>query len=160
MTTQAEVLLEKIDVYQELDSVNKDIAKAEDKLKEIVKVLNERKRDLTNLITKYAEETNWSRFQPSYLTNFVEEPYVIEPSRIGKNGKVLEWHVYVPKMVEFHVGRLERATHSYNVFSVTEPSVGLGLGFMFVLVGGLIAMLSSVVNSFSGLTMLSFAMRE
>jgi hypothetical protein len=33
---------------------------------------------------------------------------------------VIEWRVYVPKMVQFHVGRLERATHSYNVFAVTQ----------------------------------------
>jgi hypothetical protein len=49
---------------------------------------------------------------------------------------------------------------AYNVFGIAEPDVGPGLGFIFVLVGGIIAMLSSVVNSFSGLTMLSFAMRE
>ena len=49
---------------------------------------------------------------------------------------------------------------AYNVFSVAESDVSLGVGFVFVLLGGLIAMLSSVVNSFSGLTMLSFAMRE
>jgi hypothetical protein len=49
---------------------------------------------------------------------------------------------------------------AYNVFSVAESDARLGVGFVFVLLGGLIAMLSSVVNSFSGLTMLSFAMRE
>ena len=49
---------------------------------------------------------------------------------------------------------------AYNVFSIAESDVNLGLGFVFILLGGIIAMLSSVVNSFSGLTMLSFAMRE
>jgi hypothetical protein len=49
---------------------------------------------------------------------------------------------------------------AYNLFSVTETNVSPGLGFLFVLSGGIIAMLSSVANSFSGLTMLSFAMRE
>jgi hypothetical protein len=49
---------------------------------------------------------------------------------------------------------------SYNVFSISDPDVSLGIGFIFVLMGGVIAMLSSVVNSFSGLTMLSFAMRD
>jgi hypothetical protein len=49
---------------------------------------------------------------------------------------------------------------AYHVFSIAEPDVSPGLGFVFVLLGGMIAMLSSVVNSFSGLTMLSFAMRE
>lgn len=49
---------------------------------------------------------------------------------------------------------------AYNVFSIAESDVNLGLGFIFILAGGIIAMLSSVVNSFSGLTMLSFAMRE
>ena len=114
------VILEKVDVYRQLDEINEDIGKAEDKLKELVKILNERKRSLHKLVTEYAEETHWSKFQPEYLPNFVEEPYVIEPSKIGKAGNVIEWHVYVPKMVQFHVGRLERATHSYNVFSVTQ----------------------------------------
>ena len=49
---------------------------------------------------------------------------------------------------------------AYNVFSIAESDVNLGLGFIFILAGGIMAMLSSVVNSFSGLTMLSFAMRE
>jgi hypothetical protein len=49
---------------------------------------------------------------------------------------------------------------AYNVFNITAPDVRPGLGFIFVLVGGIVAMLSSVANSFSGLTMLSFAMRE
>lgn len=49
---------------------------------------------------------------------------------------------------------------AYRVFSVAETDVSLGLGFVLVLLGGIVAMLSSVVNSFSGLTMLTFAMRE
>ncbi len=49
---------------------------------------------------------------------------------------------------------------AYNLFNIAESSVSPGLGFVCVLFGGVIAMLSSVVNSFSGLTMLSFAMRE
>jgi len=49
---------------------------------------------------------------------------------------------------------------AFNVFSIAQPDANLGIGFVFVLLGGIIAMLSSVVNSFSGLTMLSFAMRE
>lgn len=49
---------------------------------------------------------------------------------------------------------------AYQVFSITGSDVRPGLGFVLVLVGGIIAMLSSVVNSFSGLTMLSFAMRD
>lgn len=49
---------------------------------------------------------------------------------------------------------------AYSVFSFAHPDASPGIGFLFVLLGGIIAMLSSVVNSFSGLTMLSFAMRE
>jgi hypothetical protein len=49
---------------------------------------------------------------------------------------------------------------AYSVFGIAEAHTSPGLGFIFVLLGGIIAMLSSVVNSFSGLTMLSFAMRE
>jgi hypothetical protein len=52
------------------------------------------------------------------------------------------------------------AISAYNVFIIAEPRASPGLGFICVLVGGLIAILSSVLNSFSGLTMLSFAMRE
>ncbi len=49
---------------------------------------------------------------------------------------------------------------AYDVFSVADAQVSLGWGFILVLLGGLIAMLSSVANSFSGLTMLSSAMRK
>ena len=119
MSKQKEVL-QKIDVYHDLDEVNKNISKAEDKLKAVIQVLTERKQGLRKLVKDYAEQTNWSRFQPEHLPNFIEEPYVIEPSKVGKAGNVIEWRVYVPKMVQFHVGRLERATHSYNVFSVTQ----------------------------------------
>lgn len=118
--TKKEGILETINVYQQLDEVNKDIAQAEDKLAQLIKILNERKLQLRTLVTDYAEQFKWSRFKPEHLHDFIEEPYVVEPSRIGKSGSVIEWRVYVPKMVEFHVGRLERATHSYNVFSVTQ----------------------------------------
>jgi len=109
-----------IDIYRQLDEVNEDIAKAENKLEALIKILSERKQNLRKRVNEYAEELKWSRFNSEYLKNFIEEPYVVEPSRIGKGGNVIEWRVYVPKMVEFHVGRLERATHSYNVFSVTQ----------------------------------------
>ncbi len=49
---------------------------------------------------------------------------------------------------------------AYHFFGVSGPDVVPGWGFIFILLGGIIAMLSSVVNSFSGLKMLSFAMRE
>jgi hypothetical protein len=49
---------------------------------------------------------------------------------------------------------------AYNVFSIADANATPGIGFLLVLLGSLIAILSSVVNSFSGLTMLSFAMRE
>jgi hypothetical protein len=49
---------------------------------------------------------------------------------------------------------------AYNVFSIAHPGATPALGFIFVLLGGIIAMLSSVANSFSGLSMLSFAMRK
>jgi len=118
--TQETKILEKVDVYRQLDEINEDIAKAEDKLKKVVQVLTEKKQTLHSQIKDYAEQTKWSRFQPEYLPNFIEEPYVIEPARTGPKGNVIEWRVYVPKMVQFHVGRLERATHSYNVFTVTQ----------------------------------------
>jgi len=113
-------ILQKVDVYRQLDEINEDIAKAEDKLKKIIEVLTERKQNLHSQIRDYAEQTKWTRFEPGYLANFIEEPYVIEPARTGPKGNVIEWRVYVPKMVQFHVGRLERATHSYNVFTVTQ----------------------------------------
>jgi hypothetical protein len=49
---------------------------------------------------------------------------------------------------------------SYNFFNLAQTDAKPGIGFIFVLLGGIIVMLSSVINSFSGLTMLSFAMRE
>jgi len=113
-------ILKKIDVYRQLDEINKDIAKAEDRLREVIKILGERKLNLHKLVKEKAEEMHWSKFDEKELPNFIEEPYVIEPSKIGKSGNIIEWRVYVPKMVKFHVGRLERATHSYNVFSVTQ----------------------------------------
>ena len=39
-------ILEKVDVYHQLDDVNEDIAKAEDKLKKIITILSERKQTL------------------------------------------------------------------------------------------------------------------
>jgi hypothetical protein len=52
------------------------------------------------------------------------------------------------------------AVSAYHYFGMSGPDVVPGWGFIFIILGGIIAMLSSVVNSFSGLKMLSFAMRE
>lgn len=109
-----------VELFKELDTVTKDINKAQDKLKTIEGIIKQRRQRLELVLTEKADEMKWSRFQPEYMRQFIEEPYVIEPFRVDKGGKVLEWRVYVPKMVEFHIGRLERATHSYNVFTVNQ----------------------------------------
>lgn len=108
------------DLFKQMDEVTKQINESKDKLRDIETILQSRRLNLENIILEKTDEMKWSRFKPEYLQNFIEEPYLIEPARVDKGGKVLEWKVYVPKMVEFHVGRLERATHSYNVFIVNQ----------------------------------------
>ena len=108
------------ELFKQMDDVTKTINESKTKLREIENILKERRKGLENTLIEKADELKWSRFRPEYLRNYVEEPYVIEPSRVDKGGKVLEWKVYVAKMVDFHVGRLERATHSHNVFTVNQ----------------------------------------
>lgn len=110
---------EELDLYKQLDEVNKQIAEAENRIQALIKILSDKRAGLSKAITEYADQVKWTKFKPECLQNFVEEPYVIEPFRFDR-GTVIEWRVYVPKMVNFHVGRLERATHSYNVFTVTQ----------------------------------------
>ena len=120
MSEKEKDIIEEVKAYKELDEISKDYQNAEDRLNKFIKKLEKRRDDAHTLIKEYAEKEKWTRFLPEYLPNFLEESYVIEPKRFGKGGHVLEWYVYVPKFVKFHVGRLERATHSYNVFSVTQ----------------------------------------
>ena len=108
------------DMFKHLDEVTTSINAAQDKLVEFLAILEGKRQFMADAIEDSAEMVRWSRFRKEYLTAFVEEPYVIQPSRLNKSGQVLEWRVFVPKFVEFHVGRLERATHSYNVFSVNQ----------------------------------------
>lgn len=108
------------EIFQQLDQVTKDINEARDKLQALQQILEGRRKRLANALLDQAEAVKWSRFKGEFLDNFIEEPYVIEPHRIDKGGQILEWRVYVPKMVDFHVGRLERATHSYNVYAVNQ----------------------------------------
>lgn len=109
-----------VDLFRQLDEVTKEIASSQDKLTSLQKRLEQRKEVLRQAISDRAEAVRWSRFDPRFLDAFVEEPYVIEPYRLDKKGRVLEWRVYVPKMVQFQVGRLERATHSFNVYAVNQ----------------------------------------
>jgi DNA excision repair protein ERCC-3 len=124
MTLAQEIIedqtLTELDLFKELDEVTSQIQIAQNKLEALEEILRNRRKRLETLVKDTADRTRWSRFKPEHLQSFIEEPYIIEPSRINKAGKVLEWRVYVPKMVEFQVGRLERATHSYNVFSVNQ----------------------------------------
>jgi len=108
------------DLFRQLDEVTRQINEAQDKLRAFEEILRTRRRGLEHAIKEKADAVRWSRFRPEFLPHFIEEPYVIEPHRIDRGGQVLEWRVYVPKMVEFQVGRLERATHSYNVFAVNQ----------------------------------------
>lgn len=107
-------------LFAELDETTKKINEATSRLRELEGILNTKRRRIENMLVEKSDEMRWSRFRPDYMRQFIEEPYVIEPARVDKGGKVLEWKVYVPKMVEFHIGRLERATHSYNVFTVNQ----------------------------------------
>lgn len=115
-----EKLLADTSVYKNLDEANRIAKEAEQKLDEVQAIITQRKASMRRRLQEFSEDVNWTRFRPEFLPNFLDEPYVIEPARLGKAGKVLEWRVYVPKMVEFHVGRKIRTTHSYNVFQVTQ----------------------------------------
>ena len=123
MTEQSEKkteILEEVSTYKELDEITKQYRKAEKRLNKFIKKLEKRRDETKTKIAEHVDQLKWSRFEPNGLKSFVEEPYVIEPKRFGKAGSVLEWRVYVPRMVKFHVGRLERVTHSYNIFSVNQ----------------------------------------
>lgn len=109
-----------IDMFQQLDEVTKQINEAQDKLRAFEAILRAKRTNLEQAIKEKADAVKWSRFRPEFLPAFIEEPYIISPHRFGKSGDVIEWRVAVPKMVEFQVGRLERATHSYNVFAVNQ----------------------------------------
>lgn len=119
MSETVKVLSER-ELFIRLDNVTKQIREAQDQLQALEEILKQRRRQLAEIIIDRADALRWSKFRPEHLQNFIEEPYVIEPHRIDKSGQVLEWRVYVPKMVEFQVGRLERATHSYNIFAVNQ----------------------------------------
>ncbi len=108
------------ELFQQLDEVTKHINESQEKLKAFEEILRARRTNLEATLLEKADAVRWSRFRPEFLPAFIEEPYIIEPFRFGKGGSVIEWRVYVPKMVEFQVGRLERATHSYNVFAVNQ----------------------------------------
>jgi len=108
------------EIFRRLDEVTKLYGETNNKLVELTKILDTRRVDLEGAIKDKTEALKWSSFQPQYLRDFIEEPYVVEPFRIGKAGKVLEWRIYVPKFVRFSAGRLERVTSSYNVFSITQ----------------------------------------
>lgn len=108
------------DLFKQLDEVTKQFNEAQDKLKAFEDILRARRINLERTLTEKADAVRWSRFRPEFLPAFIEEPYIIEPFRFGKGGDIIEWRVYIPKMVEFQVGRLERATHSYNVWTVNQ----------------------------------------
>ena len=108
------------DLFKELDEVTKQINLAQNKLAELQKILEGRRTALAEAVESAADAVRWSKFQSMHLRSFIEEPYVVEPHRIDKSGQIIEWRVFVPKMVQFHVGRLIRATHSYNVFAVNQ----------------------------------------
>lgn len=109
-----------IDTFKQLDEVTRQMREAQDKLLALESQLHQQRQELENTIKEKADEVRWIRFRPEYLPNFIEEPYIIEPYRTDQKGQVLEWRVYVPKIVEFSVGRLERASHSFNVYAVNQ----------------------------------------
>ena len=108
------------DPFKQLDDVTKDLRQAQDKLLVIEQQIKTQRKVIEDTIKTKSDELKWSRFRPEYLTNFIEEPYIIEPFRTDQKGSVIEWRVYVPKLVEFSVGRLERASHSFNVYAVNQ----------------------------------------
>jgi len=108
------------ELFQQLDAVTKQINEAQDKLRAFEEILRAKRTTLETTLKEKADAVRWSRFRPEFLPAFIEEPYIIAPYRFGKGGDVIEWRVSIPKMVEFQVGRLERATHSYNVFAVNQ----------------------------------------
>jgi len=107
-------------LIQGLEEANQAYKEAIIRLEELNQLISLRQKELEQKITDIADQVKWSALTPEYLQNFVEEPFVIEPSKINKKGDVIEWKVFVPKFVKFHIGRLVRTTHSFNVFTVNQ----------------------------------------
>jgi len=61
------------------------------------------------------EQLRYGKFDPELFDQFLEQPYIIMPTRRPE-----QWYVIVPKWIDLQIGYLERATSSYNVFIVSR----------------------------------------
>ena len=106
-------------IFEELRVVEVSVENAKRRLEYLSNYIESLKKKIISDISDIIEKARYTRFNPEFLPDFLEEPYCIIPKRT-QGGRVVEWYVIVPRFIDFQLGWLERTTKSYNIFIVNQ----------------------------------------
>jgi len=104
----------------ETDEIKNLFKKFENTYEEIVKKIEEKKRDIELRRKEITENEMFSLYNKDLLNNFFKKPYTIVPK------KDEEWYLIIPKFFDINVGYLYKSDDSYNVFIVNKYAKYLG----------------------------------
>ena len=107
------------EVFERILSVQRTVDATVEQLAQLEQEIKAIRETIKGVIRKRIEDIRYTRFDDEFLDAFLAEPYCILPKRTQK-GLVVEWHVIVPRFIDFQLGWLERSTRSYNIFLVNR----------------------------------------
>lgn len=95
--------------------VRKDFEGSLQKMDRLLAAMKNQRDTIKRDFERKLEQLRFGKFDPELFDKFLEQPYIIMPTRRPE-----QWYVIVPKWIDLQIGYLERATPSYNMFIVSR----------------------------------------
>ena len=99
----------------EVSEIRRIVQDALDRIDALIEKIKSERERIKSEFERRMEKLQFGQMDLSQIEDFLEEPYVILPTR-----KPNQWYVIVPKWINFHIGWLERETKSYRIFIVNQ----------------------------------------
>lgn len=100
---------------EEISEIRRTIQDALYRMDVLIEKIRLEREKIKSEFEKRLERLRLGQIDFSQIEEFLEEPYVILPTR-----KPNQWYVIAPKWLNFQIGWLERQTKGYNIFIVNQ----------------------------------------
>jgi len=100
---------------EEISEIRKTVQDALDRIDDLIEKIKIERKRIKSEFERRMEKLRFGQIDFSQIEDFLEEPYVILPTR-----KPNQWYVIAPRWLNFQIGWLERQTKGYNIFIVNQ----------------------------------------
>jgi len=98
-----------------ISELRKSFETSLEKIDQLIESMKVERNRIKEEFEKRMEKLRFGQLDLDQIEDFLEEPYVIIPTRRPE-----QWYVIAPKWINFQIGYLDRTTKGYNIFIVNK----------------------------------------